>query len=285
MTAWVSRVNRGLACVASLLLAMSASAIAADSDRKDCIGNADKPDVKVAACTRVIEDSSETVANRVIAHNNRGIAYRGKKDYDRALADYAEALKLDPKFAAAHLNRGLVHADKREFDRAIEAYGEAIKLNPKYVAAYNNRGNAYFDKKEFDRAIADYTEAIKIDPNFKFAHAGRGRAWTYKGEYDRGISDLSEAIRLDPKFTFAWYQRCYSHFYKMSVDKKGGWDPAIADCSETIKLDPKYLGAYENSRHCLHAKARVRPGDSRLQRGDQARLGKSCRLQLPRRRL
>ena len=51
------------------------SAAAAESDRADCIGNANNPDQKIAACTRVIDDGAETTANRVIAFNNRGFGY------------------------------------------------------------------------------------------------------------------------------------------------------------------------------------------------------------------
>ena len=45
---------------------------------------------------------------------------------------------------------------KGEFERAIEDYNEALRLERKYAAAFNNRGNAYRAMGEIDPAIRDY---------------------------------------------------------------------------------------------------------------------------------
>ena len=82
---------------------------ASPADRQDCAGNADKPDVRIAACTRVIDDANETAAARVSAHNSRGSAYQAKKDYERALADYNASLQLDPKNPRTFNGRGNVY--------------------------------------------------------------------------------------------------------------------------------------------------------------------------------
>ena len=61
-------------------------------------------------------------------------------------------------------NRGNAYSDKCDFDRAIADYSEAIGLDPKYARAFNNRANAYRAKGDADRAAADHNEAIRIDP-------------------------------------------------------------------------------------------------------------------------
>jgi tetratricopeptide (TPR) repeat protein len=58
---------------------------------------------------------------------------------------------------------------KGDYDRAIADLTEAIRLDPKYVWAYASRGEAYRMKGDYDRAIADLTEAIRLDPNYEWA--------------------------------------------------------------------------------------------------------------------
>ena len=61
----------------------------------------------------------------------------------------------------AYYNRGSAYSNKRDYDGAIKDFDEAIRLDPKYVVAYYNRGNARQNKGDNDRAIADYGEAIR----------------------------------------------------------------------------------------------------------------------------
>ena len=63
------------------------------------------PDVRIRNCSALIESSRESPSSRAAAHNNRGEAWRSMGDADRALADYTEAIRLDPKYPAAYSNR------------------------------------------------------------------------------------------------------------------------------------------------------------------------------------
>src|SRR3569832_1629207 len=97
------RASGGLLLCVGLLLAVPALA-ATPADRDACTASAEKSDVDGAACSRIIDDAGERVAERVSAFKNRGRNAFNRKDYDRAIADYSEAVKLSPKdaWALAH---------------------------------------------------------------------------------------------------------------------------------------------------------------------------------------
>ena len=73
---------------------------------------------------------------------------------------------LMPTYVLAFRNRGFTHYAEHEFDRAIADYDVAIRLDPKNIPAYNDRGNIYQAKGDVDRAIADFSEAIRLNPSF-----------------------------------------------------------------------------------------------------------------------
>ncbi len=223
-----ARGSGGLLLCMGLLLAMSALA-ATPTDRGECAASADKPGVGFAACSRIIDDANVSVAERVKAFKNRGRGSFNSKDYDRAIADYGEAIKLSPKDAWAFAHRCEAYESKEDHDAAITDCTEAIKIDPKYGWAYNNRGVAYYGLHEYDAALADHAEAIRVDSRDVWSYARRGMAWTEKGEFDQAIADITQAVTIDPKYAFGFGQRGQALFRKRLITKKGGWEPAIAD--------------------------------------------------------
>jgi tetratricopeptide (TPR) repeat protein len=81
-----------------------------------------------------------------------------------AMADYTQAIKLDPKGVGAYLGRGNVRYVKGNLNGAMADYNQAIRLNPQFAAAYNNRGNVKERKRDLNGAMADYNQAIKLNP-------------------------------------------------------------------------------------------------------------------------
>lgn len=96
---------------------------------------------------------------------NRGKNYGVAGEFESALADFNEAIKLVPNDTDALYNRSLIYLMQNKFDAAITELDEAIKLEPKNADAFNNRGNAHYYLGQIDKAIADFDEAIKLNPS------------------------------------------------------------------------------------------------------------------------
>ena len=118
------------------------------------------------------------------------------QDDDRAIADYSEAIRLNPKFVQAYHSRGAAFMTKGDLNKAIADFTETIKLSPKFVAAYKHRAECWYAKRDYDRAIADFTEAIRLGEAYLIGD--RGYLWHLKGNFDQAIADYTEAIKRRP---------------------------------------------------------------------------------------
>jgi len=98
------------------------------------------------------------------------------------------------------MRRGSRRASDRVFhDKAIADYSEAIWLDPLAITAYHERGLSWEAKKEFEKAIIDYDLEIRLDPQSAPGFTSRGFAWKAKGRYDKALADFKEAVEFDPK--------------------------------------------------------------------------------------
>jgi tetratricopeptide (TPR) repeat protein len=191
--------------------------------------------------TRAIAEFDEAIRldpKLTAAYWQRGISHASKADHARAIADYEQAILLDPQLADAYYGRGFSKSMQGDHDGAIADYNQAIRLDPKLAAAYWQRGVSYAKKGDQTRAMADYNESIRLDPKLARAYWDRGNAYEFLNDYDRAIADYDEAIRLQPQMSEAYYARGFSH----SV--KGDFARAIADYDAAIRLNPKAAFVY-----------------------------------------
>src|SRR5665647_2576040 len=101
------------------------------------------PEAAIIDCTQSINSGKWKGRYLAAFYSNRAAAYHDKGDLDRAIADYNEAIRLDPKHAKAFFGRGIAFSDKGDNDRAIADFNEAIRLDPKSAMAFDHRGSAY----------------------------------------------------------------------------------------------------------------------------------------------
>ena len=84
---------------------------------------------------------------------------------------------------------------KGEYDKAIAKYNQALKLNTAdYV--YFNRGNAYFGKKDYQNAISDYNKALQLNNEYREAYYQRALAKQNEGDKAGSCDDFKKASKM-----------------------------------------------------------------------------------------
>ena len=120
-------------CAAGIAIAATTMSATAQlsSHWQFCTGNPGIDwDMQIRSCTALIQSGTEAKENAAIAFYNRAIAHENKERYDLAIADYGEAIALNPNDADFYLYRGLDRQRIGDKAGAEADIAEAKRLNP-----------------------------------------------------------------------------------------------------------------------------------------------------------
>jgi tetratricopeptide (TPR) repeat protein len=115
-----------------------------------------------------------------------------------ALADYDDALKLNPRAAFALANKGTLLFDLNRTDSAYAYLDHALALKPDLAGALNNRGAIKGQRGDLPGAVSDFTRAIASEPGFRDSYENRAVAYYMLHDYEKAIADSRRALELDP---------------------------------------------------------------------------------------
>jgi tetratricopeptide (TPR) repeat protein len=205
-------------------------------DHQDCTGS--DPELVLAGCTRMTQNPNESPHNRAVAFYNLGGIYKERKEYDHAIADYDEAIKLDPQYVNAYINRGMAHDSKGDSDAAAADFSRVIEFKPEDPLAYYDRGYIRcWEKHDCDGGIADLSRAIELGHEDAPTYFYLAIAYQGKKDYRHAIVNYDEGLKLSPDNTWAL------SFRGRSYQNLSDFDPALADYNAAIKADANYAPA------------------------------------------
>ena len=205
---WQRRLAAGLPIAAGLVMAGGIAlyyVLGPTADQATC--ETDLHDAGLAACSRAIESGDFKGDKLVALYKRRGFIYF-LKDYDRAIADFTEVIRLDPKDARAYINRGVSYREKGDAERAIADFSEAIQLDPKEPLSHANRCWARaVVGRELAQALADCDEALRLKPGETSTLALRGLVRLRLDRVDDALADFDAALKINPAMPVALYGR------------------------------------------------------------------------------
>lgn len=213
---------------------------------------------------RELDGSSDRIvvtdAFNAVAYYNRGIAWSAVSDFDHAIADFDNAIRINPRYTDAFLRRGNAWHSKGSIDRAIADYNRAIELDPRSAYAYNNRGIARKDLQDMAGAISDFNETLTLNPDLTQAYINRGATLCAVGDLKRAMDDVNHAIANEPQNSMAYNNRG-------AIRQAGGeYTGALADYDKAILLDPENVLAYANRGLLRIRQGNVAEGERDLNR-------------------
>ena len=128
---WPSSATRAFAGVFVLAASTVCATAQLSSHWQACTGNPGIDwDTQIKSCTALIQSGTELQENVAIAYYNRALAYENKNKLDLAIADFSEAIRLNPDDADAFLYRGLDRQRVGDKAGAEADITEAKRLNP-----------------------------------------------------------------------------------------------------------------------------------------------------------
>jgi tetratricopeptide (TPR) repeat protein len=131
-----------------------------------------------------------------------GVEASKNQEWDKAIELLRKAADLDHKYAdelsAVYQQRGYADATNQQFQDAINDYGEAIKLTPQDVRAYEQRAAVEMKIQDYDKALADYSEVIKLKPNEVRYLNYRAYIYELKKDLKNSMADTDKVLKLDP---------------------------------------------------------------------------------------
>jgi tetratricopeptide (TPR) repeat protein len=131
-------------------------------------------------------------------HNDLGVGFARKGDFEQAVQRYRTALSLKPGFDEAENNWGVVLAGRGQLDSAVAHYRRALESNPDNPDAEVNWGNVLVRAGNTTEAIAHYRRALWIRPDHADAHHNWGVALAREGRFTEAITQFQAAPSIDP---------------------------------------------------------------------------------------
>ena len=136
--------------------ACSNAAITGKSDRKFEV-----------MCTRALEEEALSSRDRAGTYVNRGVMKLRRADYDAAVLDFNQAVRLKPDMGEGYVNRGAAAIGMHRYPESLEDLNKGIALGVDEPAkAYYNRAMAYEGLDNVKAAYFDYQKAVELSPDW-----------------------------------------------------------------------------------------------------------------------
>ncbi len=117
-------------------------------------------------------------------------------DFDRAIAEYSIAIRVDPARTDSYVKRGQAFLEKGNYDRAVADFNRTLVIDPECAAAYLNRGIVQAARGDDQAALVDFARAIALNPSMASPRLHRGLSLAKVGDAEGAADDFRRILKL-----------------------------------------------------------------------------------------
>ena len=149
----------------------------------------------------------------------RGLVFRERGEYVKAMVEAEKAIALDSNYANAHvLNATLLYYAGRP-EESIGRLRRAMRINPHHPFNYTfHLGQAYFVLKKYDQAVQAFNKGLDSNPSSERLHVWLGASYALSGNREDAKWHAEQAIVLNPSLSLETLKRAYP--FKSVSDKE-----------------------------------------------------------------
>jgi|GEM_PF-3303495 len=149
----------------------------------------------------------ETAPAVIMSYVNRGSLYVKMKDNDKALNDYARALKIDSTDENTLMARSIVYSNIGELKLAETDLELLNKYHPKSPFGTINLASLYKKEGKFSKALQIYDHQIKRESNNAYLFNNRAEILMIMNNLVEALKSVNSAILIKPKFGYAYFMK------------------------------------------------------------------------------
>ena len=189
-----------------------------------------------------IEDFTKSIAlnKNATVYLRRGYSYLLLQNYQAAILDMNEVIKIAPNLDKAYFARAVCRFEMQDFKQAEDDLIVYMKTDKTSAIAYNYLAGTKFMQKNFKEALDNYIEVAKLDPTFPDVYTNRGMMRHYLGDISGAIQDYDLALKQDPSNASAFNNKGAAEL------RLKEYVAALSDLNNAIRIKKDYADAYDN---------------------------------------
>lgn len=134
-----------------------------------------------------------------LSYLSKGIEMNRMREYEKAIAYYKKALKVNPDRGMTHFYMGNVLDNMSRSADSIEYFDNALRLKYNPPDVYYGKAHALNNCKRHNAAIECAKELLRIYPDYANGHYEMALSYISLKDYENGIKCYKKTIEADPR--------------------------------------------------------------------------------------